>query len=142
MLLIDVEELWNRHTHLVRAPDQVSFVTGFLIFDSFSPLVIADGLVNGVRDLSKSLLSFVVDELFLLDLDLVGFVDRLVFENDRSHQERNDEALYSVLLLVIHLNSHVGTLFDLVVGELRVGTKLIPVYGPEVAEHKHSIYCD
>jgi len=142
VLLVDVKELRNRHTHLVRAPDQVSFVAGFLILNSFSLLVVADSLVNWVWDLGKGFLAFIEDEFFLLDFDLVSFVDRLILKNDRPHQQRHYEAFDGVLLFVLHLHSDVGAVFYLVVRELGVCAELVPVDRPEVAEHKHSIYCN
>lgn len=141
MLLVDVKELRYWHTHLIWTPNQVSFVAGFIILNSFSHLIVADSLINGVRDLGKRLLAFIKNELFLLDLDLVRLVYRLILKNDRPHQQRHDKALNCVLLFVLHLHSYVGTLFYLVVRKLGVCAKLVPVDRPEVAKHEHSIYC-
>lgn len=75
MLLVNVKELWNWNTHLVGSPNQVSFVAGFLILNSFSLLVVADSFIDGVGDLCEGLLTFVKDKSFLLNFDLVCLVD-------------------------------------------------------------------
>lgn len=64
----------------------------------------------------------------------------MILQDYGPDEERHYEALHSVLLLVLYLDSHVGTLLDFVVTELGVGAKLVPVYRPKIAKNEHSIY--
>lgn len=139
MLLVDVEEVWDRHTHLVRAPNEVCFALGQVIFKSFRILIVANCLFDRVRDLRKRLLVFLENELLLLDFDLLGLVD-LAFDDDRLNHERYDKAFDRVLLLVDHLHAHVSTGLDLILFNQLVSAKLIPGDGPKVGEDQHAIY--
>ena len=78
-------------------------------------LVKADCVFNWVRYRLKNLFIRAEDELFLLEFNLVRFVDFTLHKLDRLHNQRNDEHLGRVLLFVAHDRLHVRTQLDLVI---------------------------
>ena len=100
MLPIDVNELWDRHFHLVRAPDEVSLFNLALVLDALRRLVVLERVIDWIGDRRESLLLLAIAELFLLYLDLVCDND-VAIQVHGLDQDRYDELLDNALLLVI-----------------------------------------
>jgi len=114
VLLIYVNELWNGHFHLVRAPDQIGFLELHLILNTLCTLIKLNRLFNWVRNLRKSFLLFAIAELFLLNLDLVGYDHITLGDFQSLNKDRYDEARYSILLFVVDADLDMGALIDFV----------------------------
>lgn len=80
-----------------------------------------------------------VNKLFLLEFDLIGLVDFAGCELDGLHDQRHNELLGGVLLLVVNTGLYMGALVDLVGLETAVGVQFVRGHRPKVEQQQHSI---
>jgi hypothetical protein len=106
MLLVQLQEAWNRNVHLVAAPNEIGLADGFLVFDAFGRLVVLDRLLDWVGNRLKCVFRLAPDHPLLHVFDAV---DRL--QVSWAHFDRFLDYGYhllfgSFLFLVVNLHPH------------------------------------
>ena len=106
MLLVQLQEAWNWNVHLVAAPNKIGLADGFLVFDTFSRLVVLDRLLDWVRNRLKCVFRLAPDHPLLHVFDAVNRLQVSWADLDRFLDYGYHLLFGGFLFLVVNLDPH------------------------------------
>jgi hypothetical protein len=140
VLLVEVQEIWDRDVHLVIAPNQVSATFLLLLHDALRVLIKLNGLLHRIRDSLEYLFVIAPDHSFFHNFQAVNCLKLAWRYLNTLAEPGHDQGFDGLLLLVLELDPNICALLN--IANFGIGEKHIDVGTPKIDEEEKRVESD